>query len=417
MFLRKKSTMERDLILILIAGLAYNTMLGLLNPTVPLSASALGASTAILGILLSSRAIVQTGLRVPLGQSADRYGWRRIFLIAFTLGIASGAIFFFGIVRKELFLFFPALLLWGMTNASFRTTEQGYVSDIGPTGTKRTQLIGRYLAITGLGQLIGPPLAGYLIEVWDFELVYLLFTVLALIGFISMFFLSKRKSRMQGNDLTPKRVDDGLGFFTSYSHAFRLFKSNKTVAIATVCGFFMTLSFGVGISFHPLFLRDLGLASFEIGILLAARDISSIISRLFAGKFSLVLGNLFTVFLGVFFVGIGVVITPSLKDPLLAIFPLCIAGFGFGIFWPAIVSLIATNTKSEERGLAIGILGTGFTTGFSVGSIIFGIIADIFSNLDYAFFSGGLCTLIGFSIILAVLYIRKDHKHKIDLSS
>ncbi|MFW9777866.1 MAG: MFS transporter [Candidatus Heimdallarchaeota archaeon] len=407
--------MERDLVLILIAGFAYSTMLGLLNPTVPLSASALGASTALLGILLSSRAIVQTGLRVPLGQGADRYGWRRIFLVAFVLGVASGGTFFFGVVREDVFLFFPALMLWGMTNASFRTTEQGYISGIGGMGVNRTQLIGRYLAITGVGQLVGPPLAGFLIEGWDFGVVYLMFTLLALIGLLSMFFLSEGDLIADENKEIQEGVNEDLGLFRSYSRAFQLIRSDRTLAIATSCGFFMTLSFGVGLSFHPIFLRDLGLASFEIGLLLAARDISSIISRLFAGNFSLRLGNLFTVFLGIFCVGIGITMIPSLKDPLLAIIPLCATGFGFGIFWPAVVSLIAANTEKAKRGLAIGVLGTGFTTGFSVGSIIFGIIADIFSNLDYAFTYGGICTLIGFTLIIVYFYFKRDLYSQINL--
>ncbi|MFW9854931.1 MAG: MFS transporter [Candidatus Thorarchaeota archaeon] len=413
----EKNTMERDLVLILVAGLAYSTMLGLLNPTVPLSASALGASTTLLGILLSSRAIVQTGLRVPLGQGADRYGWRRIFLVAFILGVASGGTFFFGIVKADVFLFFPALMLWGMTNAAFRTTEQGYVSGIGGSGVNRTQLIGRYLAITGVGQLAGPPLAGYLIEVWDFGVVYLMFTLLALIGLLSMFFLSERDLIADENSEEPEKVNDDLELFKSYSRALQLIRSNRILAIATFCGFLMTLSFGVGLSFHPVFLRDLGLASFEIGLLLAARDISSIISRLFAGNISLRLGNLVTVFLGIFCVGIGVAITPSLKDPLLAIIPLCATGFGFGIFWPAIVSLIAAKTDHDKRGLAIGVLGTGFTTGFSVGSIIFGIVADIFSNLDYAFLYSGICTLIGFTLVVVYFYFKKDLYTQIDLYS
>jgi MFS family permease len=114
--------------------------------------------------------------------------------------------------------------------------------------------------------------------------------------------------------------------------------------------------------------------------------------------------------LGVTCIGIGIMITPIITDQLFVIIPLFFAGFGFGIIYPSLISLVAIDTKREERGLAMGVFGTGLATGFGIGSITFGFIADILSNLDVAFILSGFCSLLGVFLTLSYLIIKKDLK-------
>ncbi|MFX1504779.1 MAG: MFS transporter [Promethearchaeota archaeon] len=401
--------MNTDFLLIICVGTIYTTMLGLLSPTVPLAASVLGATTALVGLIASSRAIIQSGLRMPMGESADRFGWELFYGVSFILGLASGVTFFIGMVTKQVLLFIPAQILWGLTAASFRVTEPAYISEMG-TESERPQLLGRYLTITGIGQLIGPPIAGWLIDHISYEAVFMVFTCLAIAGFFSTLPLLRKNRKKQSQESTEVIHRERNGILESYSKGFNIFRTKRNVALATFGSFLMTLCYSVGVSFHPLFLRGIGLVSFEIGILLAVRDISAIFSRILTAKIMGLIGNRFNMFLGITCISIGIMITPTIINPLIAIIPLFLAGFGFGIIYPSLISLVAVETKREERGLAMGVFGTGLATGFGIGSIIFGIIADIFSNLDMAFILSGLSSLFGLFLILCYLFIKRDLK-------
>lgn len=395
--------------LIIWVGTVYTTMLGLLSPTVPLAASALGASTAIVGLIASFRAIIQSGVRMPLGESADRFGWEFFYGVSFILGLASGVTFFIGMVTRQVFLFLPAQMLWGLTAASFRVTEPAYISELG-SESERPAILGRYLTITGLGQLAGPPIAGWLIDHISYESVFIVFTCLAMVGFFSTFPLLKKNQKVRVQKSNEVVFQERKGILESYSKGFYLLRNRRNVALATFGSFLMTLSFSVGVSFHPLFLRGLGLVSLEIGMLLAVRDFSAILSRLLTARITGLIGNRFNMILGVTCIGVGIMITPAIRDPLLVIIPFFFVGFGFGIIYPSLISLVATDTKREERGLAMGVFGTGLATGFGIGSILFGIIADLLSNLDVAFILSGACTLFGVFLILGYLFSQGDLK-------
>jgi MFS family permease len=344
-----------------------------------------------------------------LGESADRFGLEFFYGISFMLGLASGVTFFIGMVSRQVLLFLPAQMLWGLTAASFRVTEPAYISELGSESDRPT-LLGRYLAITGLGQLAGPPIAGWLIDHISYESVFVVFTGLAMVGFFSTFPLLKKNQKTREHKSNEVVIREDKGILESYSKGFYLFRNRRNVALATFGSFLMTLSFSVGVSFHPLFLRGLGLVSLEIGILLAVRDFSAILSRLLTARITGLIGNRFNMIFGITCIGVGITITPAINEPLIVILPLFLAGFGFGIVYPSFISLVAADTKREERGLAMGVFGTGLATGFGIGSITFGFIADTLSNLDVAFILSGLSTLFGIILILSYLFLKRDLK-------
>jgi MFS family permease len=303
-------------------------------------------------------------------------------------------------------------MLWGLTAASFRVTEPAYISELG-SESERPTILGRYLAITGIGQLAGLPIAGWLIDQIGYESVFVVFTCLAMVGFFSTFPLLRKNRKKRVRESNEGIFREKKGIRESYSKGFYLFRNKRNVALATFGSFLMTISFSVAVSFHPLYLKGLGLVSLEIGILLAVRDFSALLSRLLTARITGLIGNRFNMIFGIICIGVGITFTPAIKDPLIVIIPLFFAGFGFGVTYPSFISLVAADTKREERGLAMGVFGTGLATGFGVGSITFGIIADLLSNLDAAFVLSGLCTLIGVFLMLGYLFIKGDLKlHK-----
>lgn len=133
---------------------------GLILPLLPYYATEMGASPAVIGLLVASYAVAQV-IGVPLlGRLSDIVG-RRPILIVSILGTTAG--FLILGFASTLWMLFLGRIVDGLTGANF-VVAQSYISDV--TDTKnRARGLGLTGAAFGLGFIIGPALGGALSEI------------------------------------------------------------------------------------------------------------------------------------------------------------------------------------------------------------------------------------------------------------
>jgi DHA1 family tetracycline resistance protein-like MFS transporter len=133
---------------------------GLILPLLPYYADEIGASPAIIGVLISSYAAAQV-IGVPiLGRLSDIYG-RRPILIVSILGTTAG--FLILGFASSLWMLFLGRIVDGLTGANF-VVAQSYISDV--TDSKnRARGLGLTGAAFGLGFIVGPALGGVLSQI------------------------------------------------------------------------------------------------------------------------------------------------------------------------------------------------------------------------------------------------------------
>jgi len=135
---------------------------GLLIPVLPslivqLTGGEVSSGSHIYGLIMGSYAFMQFVFSPILGSLSDRYGRRRIILIA-TAGSACD--YFIMANAPSLAWFFVARLIAGST-AGVLSTANAYIADVTPP-EKRAQSFGLLGAAFGIGFTIGPVLGGFL---------------------------------------------------------------------------------------------------------------------------------------------------------------------------------------------------------------------------------------------------------------
>ncbi|HLH32526.1 MAG TPA: MFS transporter, partial [Terriglobia bacterium] len=120
-------------------------------PLLPFYAESLGATPAVVGLLVSAYAICQLIAGPPLGQLSDRVGRKRVLLVS-QLGTFGG--FLLLGFSRTLWLVFAARIIDGLTAGNL-TVAQAYISDVTPP-ENRAKAFGIIGMAFGIGFLFGP---------------------------------------------------------------------------------------------------------------------------------------------------------------------------------------------------------------------------------------------------------------------
>ena len=133
--------------------------LTLMIPLLPFYAERMGATPALVGLLLASYSICQLFAGPVLGQLSDRFGRRPVLLVS-QAGTFAG---FLSLgFAEQLWLVFAARILDGITAGNL-TVAQAYIADV-TKPEDRARAFGIIGIAFGLGFLIGPAISGFLAQ-------------------------------------------------------------------------------------------------------------------------------------------------------------------------------------------------------------------------------------------------------------
>ena len=163
--------------------------------TSPVSEGGLGFSSVQRGILQGVIPFLLYLFPVITGALADRYGYRRTFLVAFT--IMTPAYWLLG-QFKTFPMFFLAFLLVAIGAATFKPVVVGTVGRT-TNDTNKGLGFGIFYTIVNIGGFIGPIVAGYVRAIsWDY--VFVMSSVWIAINFIPTIFLYKEPTTESESD-------------------------------------------------------------------------------------------------------------------------------------------------------------------------------------------------------------------------
>lgn len=113
--------------------------------------------------------------------------------------------------------------------------------------------------------------------------------------------------------------------------------------------------------------------------------------------------------LAIFFLAsVACVLAPSVT---LLIVARGIQGVGASLLWPSIFALAALSVAEERRGLAIGLLLAGVTTGNVVGPLIGGVVTSL-GDWRYFFVFNAVVAVI--AALMVSRFVKKDSPEKVD---
>jgi MFS family permease len=334
----------------------------MISPLAPLYSIALGASPAIIGVVIAAGFLFPLFLAVPAGSLVDRYGSRGMLIVGTLLvGLSPFLV--------PLFPGFASLgllqVLGGLGHLLAVVAAQAFVATLG-SGRAREQNFGWYSTFISIGQLIGPLVAGVTVDLFGFEEAFALSGVLSTLAVLLVARL-RQTSRLDAGEAPGFPTPAQLG---------RLLRNPGVQLALLVSGTIMIPLMGYS-SFLPAYLDVLAFPATLIGAVISLRSLVTITVRPFMPKIIAALGGRFrtlVVMTSVSIVGLaGIAYGGSLA---VLVVVAVLVGIGLGIAQPLTMVAVVDRVAAAERGTAFGLRLTANRLMQVTGPLALGLIAQ-----------------------------------------
>lgn len=350
----------------------------MLMPTLPIFVEKLGGSQSEAGLVIGIFALSAVIIRPIAGRGLDIYGRKGIFITG--LGIFLVSVLAYNWVPTVLLLLVLRLihgLGWGASSTASGTIA----SDIIPR--KRLAEGMGYFGIAGdIAMAVGPAIGLYLTSKLGFKTLFLASGTAILIAIILAFFITLRRNS-QG---------DGKVHQTARPAFFE-----KTAFRPSVVMFFITMTFGVIVSFIALYATQLGITN--IGLFFTLYALALMISRPVLGRLADKRGHEIIIFPGILAIFASLIILSQAyvtgHPYAMLLLAAVIYGFGFGAVQPSLQAMSVRNVPFNRRGAANATFFSSFDLGIGLGSAIGGVIAEQF-GYNVMYFIASIMALCAF---------------------
>ena len=331
----------------------------LLIPIIALYASELGAGVGIIGLIIGLYSITSTPANILFGRLIDRVGYK-IPLIASLLGDAL-SMFLYSISRLPIHLALVRIS-HGITGAAIGPATMSVMANHSDR-TKKGRAMGLYGISIGTATLVGFGLSGILASRLGYKAVFVFGAILPVIGAILSLLLPGNRRQA---DIEAK---------TSSGEGWEKVKAllKRRGLIVSYCAIFAQyFTFGGVVTLLPLYVKNMGMEAFHVGISFTAFSILFIILQFPSGVLSDKIGRL-----GLTAAGLSIGIVALVLMPSITTFPLLIAimavyGVAYGTIFPSVSAMVVDQTAPEERGMATGIFHALLTAGVAIGAPVMG---------------------------------------------
>lgn len=356
----RQNELTTVVILTTLQGFLWNMMI----PVIPLLAKVNGASGMQLGIIGAIPALTSILACIPGNSLGLRFGKRAVFIWSQCIGIACGLLF--ALTRGLAAMILPQVL-FGISNAFYWATQSAYVTEV-LLPEKRASALGLVMAVTSVGSILSPSISGLIIDHAGFIPVFALYIAIAIAGLVTAKTLPRIPTDFRGSVVST--------IATGYSDVGALLK-RPILQVTTASTFLQYVSIAVVESFISAFLREAGYSATFIGTGAALRTAAQTGARLCMGPAVRRVGSVPLLF--------GGVLTCAAAAGLVPVFPnaayVCLAnvliGAAYGVVPVMTPTLIAQNTTSAERGMAMALDSTSASSGRTVTGFGFGGIAQM----------------------------------------
>ena len=343
----------------------------------------LGGQEASVGLVIGVPTISTVLLLPVFGRQADRHG-RKIILLLGLLGLSiSGPLY---ILASTLHLLLILRLFFGVVWGAAVAALMALIADVSPV-ERRGEAMGYVNITANIALAIGPAIGIAMIKSYDFSIVFMIFTGLAILALATSLAIRETHRKPQDSSSvvaqspTPKP------------------RSLQKILFAPMIMMTVTLSYGTLLSFLPIYAIGHGVDN--PGLFFTVLSIFLIISRAATGRLSDKVGRR-----AVILPGMGVIVFSLLILSMSASLPaiLLVAalyGAGFGATHSALMALAADRSDEASRGAAMSYLAASVELGIGVGSIVLGLIVQ-FVGFSGMYVTASLIVLTGLTVFFVL---------------
>jgi MFS family permease len=348
-------------------------------PTLPNYARDLGAPLTVVGAMLSAYGIVQLVLRIPTGVASDWWGRRKpVFLGGLVASLAGALAFAFA---PNPWALVGARALTGLAACAWvgiTVMFAGYFP-----ANQSTRAIGWLNLANAAGQIIATWSGGQLAEAYGPIAPFVASAVTAGVGIALVAMCPE-----------PVRARPGAGS-ASTKTASRLWKTATApalIGVSLLSAVQNYASFSTVFGFTPVYAKELGATSSELGTLTALSLVPFAIAQPLTAGINARFGSRAVVVGGLLTIGLSAIATPACTTMVALLAVQVVAGFGRGVTGTTLMGLSIRHVASEERATAMGVYQAVYAIGMFLGPLVGGAVGDA-AGLGAIFFSTGALQL------------------------
>ena len=359
-------------------GVANHVVLTGNRITVSLEALQLGASTALVGVLLALYALLPMLCAVAAGRYSDRVGVRQPML-AGSLGLVVGAAIPF--VLPGLTALFVSAALVGVSFMVFQVAVQNATGELGdaPARAHNFSLLALGYSISGF---LGPLIAGFSIDHGGYALA---FAVLAAIPLVPVAVLASGRLALPG-PYPAHAVETAGSVFELITHP----KLRHVFAVNVL----LAMAWDLHLIFVPIYGAKIGLSASQIGLILASFAAATFVVRVAMRWIVRHLTEHQVLALALFIAGIVYVLFPfSQSAATLMALSFCL-GLGLGMSQPMVMSLLHSHAPPGRMGEAAGVRMSLVQSMAVAVPLVFGALGATVGLMP-VFWSVGVCLATG----------------------
>ena len=371
-------------------------MIGLL---VPLRALDLGASPAIVGMLVASKALAPAMLAMPVGSLVDRIGERAPMIAA--LALATLATIVAG-TATSIGALLAVLLVIGSTHLMFIVCSQRLVSSMAKgAGSERN--FGWYTTFQSAGQMIGPILAGVVLDMASFAAA---FGAAAAASLVAMAAVARIRTAPAAPSAGPSEaVERDVRRATTTGRRSRVITdllANPGFRMAIIVSYAVLLAQSVRQAFLPVYMDSLAFSGTLIGVVVSALGLTAVVVRPFMASIVRFLGGRSrTLILMVAAIIAGVAATSLSTTFAGLVVATVLVGIGHGITQPLSMATVGDHVARRHMGFALGVRLTANRVAQLAGPLAIGLLAE-FTGVRWTFLMAGALLAVALPIMVAV---------------
>ncbi len=363
------------------------------SPMLPLFATHLGAGPSGVGMVASVSAFTGIIASIPAGLLSDRWGRKRMLIISSIVFSTAPFLYLFvtNIWQLAIVRFYH-----GFATALFIPVSMALISDM--FSNKRGEQLGWFSTSTLLGRFAAPIAGGTLLGVfaahpaYSFTAVYI---VCGTAGALTLL-LSLSMPATHEKNKTHKNWTETL-------QAFRAVISHRAILITALVEAAILFAYGTFETFIPLYAREKGISTYEIGIFLSSQILTLALTKPVMGRFSDRHGRRPQIIAGALLGALSI----AAFSFSFAFLPLLIYSIFFGLSLSIVTSAtsayIADLSREETHGSAMGLLGSVMDIGHTTGPLVAGIAASAF-GFRIAFVSASVVLVLASLLFTVTMF-------------
>lgn len=354
-------------------------------------------------------------LNFVAGRLSERIGRKKVLLLGWLAGLPIPFMILYApswdwIVAANVFLGINQGFAWSMTVTSkvdiTRAEQRGFATGV-------NEFAG-YAAV-GIGGLV----TGYLSVVYGPREALASFTLVVILAaaLIAMIFVretlpwAKAESHEHASGAYAghrPRFPSGVSAHPGTWEIFTLVSfRHSTLSALCQAGVTNKIADALLWVLFPVFLHEHGLELVQIGWITAVYGLVWGVSQLGTGALSDFIGRKKAIVAGLWLLGLGIASVPMVSGMVAWIISAIVMGLGMALLYPNIIASVADISHPNWRSSALGTYRYWRDTGYAIGAIALGLIAQWSNGVEAAFWFTSI--VLGLSGLFLVLRAEETH--------